>query len=64
MRKNREALKQNLKIVEEALAIIRKTGRQPYLHIAPAQFSRIIHDYSDVNKGVLQWKGVLEEMMV
>jgi hypothetical protein len=40
-----------------------KTGRQAYLEIAPENFSRIVHDYSEDNRVFVLWKSQLEERL-
>ena len=51
------------KAVQSALDIIRHKGRQAYLQSQPANFSRIIHDYTDDRKGFVQWRDMLEEKL-
>jgi DNA gyrase/topoisomerase IV subunit B len=43
--------------------IINHLRRQAYLETNPQNFSRIVHDYSDNNKGFIIWKGQLEERL-
>lgn len=49
--------------IDKELNIIREKGRQAYLETNPQNFSRIVHDYSDINKGFTIWKGQLEEQL-
>lgn len=62
--KNKSVLIDTLKRIDTELTIIREKGRQVYLETSPQNFSRIVHDYSDNNKGFIIWKGLLDERMV
>ncbi len=62
--KNKEALRAAIKDTEVSLNEMKQTGRNSYIKKAPEYFSRIIHDYSESNKGFTEWKGVLEERLV
>lgn len=62
--KNKLTLIDTLKRIDKELNIIREKGRQVYLETDPQNFSRIVHDYSDNNKGFIIWKGHLEERLV
>ena len=59
--KNKIHLKFQLKAIDEQLSIIRNKGRQAFLDIKPENFSRILHDYTDSQKGFVIWKDMLEE---
>ena len=59
--KYKAQLKSQLKVIDEQLSIIRNKGRQAFLDIKPENFSRILHDYSDSQKGFVIWKDMLEE---
>ena len=59
--KNKTHLKFQLKAIDEQLSIIRNKGRQAFLDIKPENFSRILHDYTDSQKGFVIWKDMLEE---
>jgi superfamily II DNA or RNA helicase len=59
--KDKAQLKSQLKVIDEQLTIIRNKGRQTFLDIKPENFSRILHDYSDSQKGFVIWKDMLEE---
>ena len=61
MEKDRALLKSQLKRIDEHLSIIRNKGRQTFLDTKPENFSRILHDYSDTQKGLVIWKDLLEE---
>ncbi len=61
--KNNNELSKNLKIINDDLGIIRIEGRQVFLEKPPENFSRILHDYSDEQKGFIIWKGLLEERL-
>jgi hypothetical protein len=61
MKKDKTQLKSQLKTIDEHLSIIRNKGRQTFLDTNPENFSRILHDYSDTQKGFVIWKDLLEE---
>ena len=52
-----------LKLIDEDLNTIRNKGRQSFLENAPANFSRVHHDYSDDRKGFTIWKDALEDRL-
>jgi superfamily II DNA or RNA helicase len=56
-------LEQSIKRVDGLLGQIRAKGRQQYLETNPENFSRIVHDYSDDDKGFIIWKDLLEEKL-
>ncbi|MEB2779589.1 hypothetical protein U3A58_04220 [Algoriphagus sp. C2-6-M1] len=60
--KSKSALMEALKQIDQELNSIREKGRQGYLETIPQNFSRVVHDYSDNNKGFIIWKGQLEEL--
>lgn len=53
-----------LKELDKQLDIIRKQGRHAFLAVAPENFSRIVHDYGNEQKGFITWKYVLEERLI
>ncbi|MBW7889969.1 MAG: DEAD/DEAH box helicase family protein [Chitinophagaceae bacterium] len=53
-----------LKEIDHYLDIIRKKGRQEFLTVPPENFSRILHDYSDAQKGFIVWKDLLQERLI
>ena len=53
-----------LKEIDRYLDIIRKKGRQEFLMAPPENFSRILHDYSDEQKGFVIWKDLLNERLI
>lgn len=57
-------LKEHLNIINKDLNTIRNKGRQFFIENQPENFNRIFHDYSDVKKGFIVWKGQLEERLV
>ncbi|WP_240894360.1 DEAD/DEAH box helicase [Parapedobacter sp. SGR-10] len=61
--KSKAALMDTIKQIDKELNVIREKGRQAYLETDPQYFSRIVHDYSDNNKGFILWKGLLEERL-
>lgn len=62
--KSKSALIDTIKQIDKELNIIRERGRQAYLETNPQNFSRIVHDYSDDNRGFVIWKGLLDERMI
>lgn len=62
--KSKSVLIDTIKQIDKELNIIREKGRQAYLETSPQNFSRIVHDYSDTNKGFIIWKGQLEERLI
>lgn len=61
--KNKSTLIDSIKQIDRELNIIKEKRRQTYLETNPQNFSRIMHDYSDSNKGFATWKGQLEEQL-
>ncbi len=62
--KNKSALIKEVKQIENQLNIIKEKGRQAFLENSPENFTRILHDYSEKNKGFIIWKSILEEGIV
>lgn len=62
--KSKSMLIDTVKQIDKELSSIRDKGRQAYLETDPQRFSRIVHDYSDDNKGFVIWKGLLEERLI
>jgi hypothetical protein len=62
--KDKQIIKMKLKDIDEQLNVIRNQGRQIFLEKQPENFTRILHDYSDVKKGLITWKDLLEEQIV
>ena len=63
LEKSKSVLIDTIKQIDNELNIIKEKGRQVYLETNPQNFSRIVHDYSDSNKGFTIWKGQLEERL-
>lgn len=57
-------LPQRLAEIDRHLDIIRKQGRQSFLMAPPENFSRVLHDYSEDQKGFIIWKDMLRERLV
>lgn len=57
-------LERSIKQINGLLGQIRTKGRQQFLETNPEQFSRIVHDYSDDQKGLIIWKDLLEEKLI
>ncbi|SFW48705.1 DEAD/DEAH box helicase [Chitinophaga sancti] len=62
--KQRSLLPMYLKDLDKQLDIIRQQGRQAFINAAPENFSRIVHDYSNEQKGFITWKFMLEERLI
>lgn len=62
--KSKSVLIDTVKQIDKELNIIREKGRQAYLETNPQNFSRIVHDYSDNNKGYIVWKAQIEERLI
>lgn len=56
-------LVETVKQIDQELSIIRKKGRQAYLETEPKNFSKIVHDYTDNDKGFVTWISQLEERL-
>jgi hypothetical protein len=61
--KDKQELRNQLQVIDRQLNMIRNDGRQAFLESQPMNFSRILHDYSDEQKGFILWKGLLEERL-
>lgn len=62
--KNKSVLRDAVAEIDKDLQIIRENGRQVFLEKhAPINFTRILHEYSDPNKGFMQWKAGIEEVL-
>ena len=61
--RTRESLRVALGEIEVILRGIKQNGRQAFLEKESDNFSRIVHDYTDANKGFVAWKGALEEKL-
>lgn len=53
-----------LKEIDHYLDMIRKKGRQEFLKAPPENFCRVLHDYSDEQKGFVVWKDLLSERLI
>lgn len=63
LEKDRSLLRDNLRVIDEDIAIIKNKGRQVFLASAPKYFSRIIHNYPEELKGIVIWRDMLEERL-
>ena len=61
--KSMDALRKGLKEIETILNDIKATSKLDYLRKEHDNFSRVIHDYTDVKSGFTDWKGMLEQKM-
>jgi superfamily II DNA or RNA helicase len=64
LEKSMDALRKGLKEIEIILNDIKATSKLDYLRKEHDNFSRIIHDYTDIKSGFTAWKGVLEEKLI
>jgi hypothetical protein len=62
--KSIDALRKGLNEIEITLNEIKANSKQDYLRQEHENFSRVIHDYSDVKSGFTAWKGMLEAKLV
>lgn len=62
--KSPSLLPSKLKEIDAQLQIIRNQGRQAFLDLKPENFSRILHDYCNAQKGFVLWKDMLEERLI
>ena len=56
-------LERKIREIDKLLGLIRINGRQEYLEKNPENFSRIVHGYSEDQKGLIIWKDLLEEKL-
>ncbi len=61
--KHPSGLKPALQNIDRQLNQIRNEGRQQFLASAPEDFSKLLHDYSEEQKGFVIWKDLLEERL-
>lgn len=61
--KDKSQLIETINHIEMELNFIRENGRQAYLATNPKNFTKILHDYSENNKGFIVWKTQLEECL-
>lgn len=61
--KNPFKFKEELNQVNKKLNFIRNNGRQSFLETKSENFSKIIHDYNEDQKGFYKWKNTLEERL-
>ena len=62
--KDKESLIKKIKEIDHQFNLIRNKGRQAFLETKPNNFSKILHDYSDEEKGFVTWKNLLEEQVL
>lgn len=56
-------LKQKVERIEMHLNTIKIEGRNAYLNSNEADFSRVFHDYSQLQNGFVKWKSELESLL-
>jgi hypothetical protein len=62
--KHKSTLKSKLNEIDQDLGFIRSNGRQAFIEKPSENFSRIIHDYTDVKKGFILWKDQLQSRLI
>jgi hypothetical protein len=62
--KNKTLLKNLLRKVDKDLNFIRAKGRQAFIDGQPDSFSKILHDYTDLRKGLIIWKHQMQSRLV
>jgi hypothetical protein len=62
--KDKQELRNQLQVIDRQLNMIRNDGRQAFLESQPVNFSRVLHDYSDEQKGFILWRDLVEERLV
>ena len=55
---------EHIREIDSAITQLRSEGRQAYLDSKPENFYRILHDYSNLKKGFVSWKGQFEEKTI
>lgn len=60
LNKNSDSFNEHMRVIDKAILELRSDGRQVYLHSNPENFSKIVHDYSNPQKGFISWKGLME----
>lgn len=63
MNKQGFEVEQALEQLEKDLLLIRENGRQAYVDQGLENFTRIVHDYSNKQKGFSLWKDMLEQWL-
>ena len=62
--KHKSTLKSKLKEIDQDLGFIRSNGRQTFIDKPRENFSRIIHDYTDMKKGFIFWRDQLQSRLI
>ena len=62
--KTPESLEEELLLIEGYLQMMRNEGRDAFLKTAPDNFHRVMHDYSDEQKGFVIWKDKFEDRLM
>ncbi len=61
--KDKDGLRENLRLIDKDLGLIRSKGRQLFFETNTRDVSRLIHDYSDPEKGFILWRDQFEERL-
>ena len=61
--KSMDALRKGLKEIETILNEIKVTSKLDYLKKEHYNFSRVIHDYTEIKSGFTAWKGMLDDKL-
>ncbi len=62
--KNKALLKGLLRKIDHDLNLIRAKGRQAFIDRQPDSFSKILHDYTDLRRGLIIWKDQMQSRLV
>ena len=62
--KDKALLKNLLRKVDKDLNLIQAKGRQAFIDSQPESFSKILHDYTDLRRGLIIWKDQMESRLV
>jgi len=62
--KDKQELRNQLQVLDRQLNMIRNDVHQAFLQSQPMNFNRVLHDYSDEQKGFILWKDLFEERLV
>ena len=55
---------QTLQIFENITNILKVQGKTAYINATEEQFTRIFHDYSELEEGFVKWKNKLENILI
>lgn len=61
--KDISVLKMALRNIEAIINGFKATGKRDYISLTEDEFSRVYHDYTDINSGFVKWKDELESIL-